>query len=205
MSEEPTCKICGYSYVIGLRENENLHDRFHDEEENGPPSDLNDGIYIVTLKDSQPMQHIAEQAFRVGRRETPYDFSLFTAGELSTNEPVAAIKIMGGRAIAGVLTRIRSCERRTQLANFEHFSLDDLWRPTCGETIGRHDRRSIEFIWVHKRHRGKGFLDDSLTELARHTGLPISELSHSLPLTRAAIEFWRGRLLDRIYVSSAGF
>jgi hypothetical protein len=108
MPDEPTCKVCGYSYVPELREDEMRHDQFHDEEENGPPSDKNDGICFVSLEDSQALQQIAEQVFRVGMRDTPYDFSLFMAGEPSTNNPVAAIQTLGGRAIAGVLTRLRS-------------------------------------------------------------------------------------------------
>ncbi len=43
MSEEPTCKVCGYSYVCGFLEDEMRHDRFHDAEEHGPQSDLEDG------------------------------------------------------------------------------------------------------------------------------------------------------------------
>jgi len=182
-----------------------LHVRVHDEEENGPPSQMNDGSYIVSLEDSQALQHLAELAFRVGKRETPYDFPLFTAGELSTNEPVAAIQVLGCRVIAGVLTRVRSCEQRTQLANFERSSGDGLWRPTGGETIESHKRRAIEFIWVHKRRRGKGALNGSLAKLTQHIGLPISEFSHSLPFTEAAIKFWRKRSLDSIYVAQSGF
>ena len=205
MSEEPTCRVCGYSYVVGLQEDEERHRCFHDEEENGPASDMNDGICIVSLEDSQPSQQIAEQVFRIGKRETPYDFPLFTAGEPSTNEPIAAIQILGGRAIAGVLTRIRSCEQRGQLANFEQNSLDGLWRPPCGETIELHHRRAIEFIWVHKRHRGKGVLDGVLAKLGQQIGLPISEFSHSLPFTEAAIKFWRNRSDGNIYLAQSGF
>ncbi len=181
------------------------HQVVHDEEENGPPSDMNDGIYIVSLKGPLPLQQMAERVLQIGKSETPYEFPLFTVGERSTNEPIAAIQILTCRAIAGVLTRIRSCEQRVQLANFVHSSFDGLWRPACGEAIESHLRRATEFIWVHKRHRGRGVLGGCLAKLAEHMGLPISEFSHSLPFTGAAVRFWRKGSLDSIYVAQSGW
>jgi hypothetical protein len=162
---------------------------------------MEDGVHIVSLDDSQSVQFIVEQAFRVGKRDTPYDFPLFTAGESSTNNPIAAIQIQNGRAIAGVLTRLRSCEHQAQLANFNRSSWDGLWRPSQYETIASHPRRAIEFIWVHKRHRGGKKLDCTFGELERHLGFPGSELSHSLPFTEAALNFWRKKALGNMYIA----
>jgi hypothetical protein len=200
MSEEPTCTVCRFDYVLGLPEDEERHARFHDEEENGPPSDIDDGIHIISLEDSQSLQLAAERAFQVGNREANYDFPLFTAGEASTNTPVAAIQILNGRAISGVLTRLRSCERRADLASF-NLSWGGRWQPSHSEPIKPQQRRSIEFIWVHKRHRGKRMLDESFNELERHFGIPISELSHSLPFTEAALKFWRKKRLRLMYIA----
>jgi hypothetical protein len=200
MSEEPTCKVCGFSYVLGLPEDEERHARFHDEEENGPSSDIDYGIHTISLEDSESLQFTAEQVFRVGNRETNYDFPLFTVGESSTNQPVAAIQILNGRAIAGVLTRLRPCDRRAQLASFI-LSWDGRWRPSQSEAIAPQQRRSIEFIWVHRRHRGKETLNHSLTELERHFGIPTSELSHTLPFTEAALKFWSKKMLGTMYIA----
>jgi hypothetical protein len=203
MDAEPTCKACGFSYVIGLKEDEERHARFHDEEEYGPMSYMNDGIYIVSLENTQPLRHMAEQAFRVGNREAQYDFALFMADEKSTNQPIAAIDTIGGHAIAGVLTRNRSCEYRTSLEEFELCALGGRWRPKRGEAIEPHNRRAIEFIWVHKKYRGEKVLDGCLAKLTEHIGHPISEFSHSLPFTEAAVKFWRKRSLGSIYIAQS--
>jgi hypothetical protein len=205
MPNEPTCKVCGYSYALGNREDEERHGQFHDEEENGPRSDMNDGLYVVSLEDTLILQSIAEHSFRVGMRETSYEFPLFTAGEQSKNHPIAVIEIKCGRTIAGVLTRIRLCERRTTLENFVVNASDGCWNPNCGEIIMSHERRAIEFIWVHKRFRGGQVLDGCLTKLSQYIGLPISQLSHSLPFTETAFRFWRKRSLNRIYIANYGF
>jgi hypothetical protein len=201
MSEEPTCKVCGYDYVLGLPEDEERHSRFHDEVDKGPLADMNDGVYIVSLNDPQPLQRMAEQAFRLGKREAHYDFDLFTVGEHTSDDPISTVRVRGGRAIAGVLTRVRSCQQKADLSNFKRSTLDRLWRPSGREKIELHDRRAIEFIWVHRKHRGQEILDLCLDEIQRHCGLPLPEFSHSLPFTEAALKFWRKRSLGNTYIA----
>jgi hypothetical protein len=200
---EPTCPECGFCYVLGLREDEERHRIFHDEEMSGPKSDMKDGIHVVTINDSLQWKRVVEQVFRVGRRDSPYEFSLFEADEAAKNNPIASLKVIGGRAIAGVLTRERSCEHHTLLDTFT--PRGDGLHPASWNDLKPHMRRAIEFIWVQKRHRRKGLLGECLSALSDSVGIPIAEFSHRVPFTPDAYRFWARRGLGTVYLADSDF
>jgi hypothetical protein len=199
-NDEPTCKECGFCYVTGLPEDEERHVQFHDEKEEGPPLRMKDGIHLVSLDSPIALQFALERALSIGNREAQYDFPLFTVNEESRSDPVGAIQVANGRAISVVLTRCRQCDRQSVLESFER-TLDGRWRPQLHAPIDAHERRSIEFIWVHRKHRGRRILDASLARLVSHFKIAIAEFSHCVPFTEAAIGFWRKRSLRTVYLS----
>ncbi|HMD84120.1 MAG TPA: hypothetical protein VKO18_05415 [Terriglobia bacterium] len=196
------CPECGFGYVPEISSEIERHNAFHDEHVYGPATGLSDGIHFVTPESPPELRKTAGDAARVARRDTPYDLPLYSAEEQpSDSNPIIALEVHEGRAIAIIVTREKDIEYRVSLDDFEPNSMTQSWRPTKGEKVAPHRKRAIEFIWVLQRQRGTGVPDRLLRDLQGHIGHPLCEFAHALPFTEAAVKFWRKRGVNEFYIA----
>jgi hypothetical protein len=177
------------------------HKKLHDRAEYGCKTTLPDGCHVITHQSRMPTQKLAEGAASEALRDTRYNFISFSAQECNS-DPYATIAVIAVREhrVCGLLvSRERECGWKAELADFaeNHFHQ---FIPTKAEPVACHKRRTLDMIWVLKRHRNEGLAVKMVQALGDNCGVQAEEFAHLLPFTEAALKFWLARNLSPIYV-----
>lgn len=166
-----------------------------EEKSKGPRTNLADGIYIVTVSENTPAAWISELARKASIAGWGQHFSdHFLPGDNYDS----AIAVYKGRVVGGVW--VRTSSRTPYLLRlalktdgtsytFEELSGEDdppEDMPQLERNDGELFRPTIMSMWVHKKYRRLGIGRQMVAALAKHFGLPVSEIGIRLPVSAEA-------------------
>ena len=183
------CVDCGFLYLSGLRTDELQHRRFHDEAVSGPRTFLKDGCHVIDPNSPNRNRELAARVAVLAKRDTRYDFPAYLADD---DDAIAFILVLRGRVVGLVVTRQRVCGQRT--------AIESLRGSDSCKSVPSTLRRSIEMIWVIKKHRQRGFARRLIVKAAKYFGLSVEAFAHTTPFTDDALNFWRRMGLNEVYI-----
>lgn len=181
------CKICGLHYVEDSPTDQKYHRAFHDPIANGvygqpltsdslvwSDSDLR--ITVIHAYSPRPQQVRAGKTARVARRDTPFDISAYGPGEGPDQYNVHVFLLHCRNRIIGLAAfRLHLIRRQYTWIAYEQKE-DDFDESTSRVW-------TVDMIWVHKQHRGKGYAHRLLEQAMMFFDITSEMLGWSLPFT----------------------
>jgi hypothetical protein len=190
------CRDCGFDYIEGPPDQEIKHEQFHQSCLFGPTANLPDRTYFIDSESRVPLRELAERASDRDRQDAGFDFPFFTAEEPPPGITVV-LKVLNNRAVGGIVTEKKTCDRRARLSAFtEDPFVSTSLRPANSTQVDPCMRTAVLFIWVARAMRGRCLAEKSLRQLAKDLRTNVAEFAFAIPIKTPAF-----RLLSRMDLS----
>jgi zinc-finger of acetyl-transferase ESCO len=196
------CPECEFDYIEGQPDEEAKHQQFHQCCLFGPETSFPDRTYFIDRESPRPLRVLAESASEMGRQDAGFDFPFFTAEESPPGITVL-LNVLNGRAMAGVVTAKRTCDRRARLSEFtaNPFVQTSLL-PANSTPVHGCKRTAVLFIWVARAMRGHNFAEQLLASLADHHQTNLGEFAFAIPIRLPAFKLLSRMDLSDIFIVS---
>lgn len=183
------CPDCGMAYVAGLEQDERVHERYHDEWENGVTFPVTSSDRIVStvrgmdLLEARP-EHPDEYrkrfwnvALRAGR-DTDF-MTQYDGGRAEAEwDGRAYVLRCNDRAVAFAVVRRRDQFWWWSWADYEA-QPRQMPQAVASSTV----RRSVDFVWVLPRLQKCGLGSALIRAVAAHLVVPVTEFGWTLEFT----------------------
>lgn len=200
------CSECGFSYVPDIPEDVKLHENYHDEMVKGVPlsttkemeviwEDRGSLIFVVNFSSPFPQKKIAEKVGIIANRDTPYDISPYSAGEIRDDRDVHIFLYHKENRIIGYLL----IEKRTNIwkCSWEQYEKQ---QPSVVSDIPF--LWTVGLVWVHRGHRHKGIAMTLIKEASNYFKLKLKDFGwYAPPITESGEAMLRKILPEGYFIA----